>query len=60
MYNRIGKKNRMLVASSRVATWVSVAKVILGFSVQYIYIYSKGQARKKKWFVANIYIYIYR
>ena len=33
MYNRIGKKNRMLVASARVATWVSVAKVVLGFSV---------------------------
>ena len=33
MYNRIGKKNRMAVASARVATWVSVAKVILGFSV---------------------------
>ena len=35
MYNRIGKKNRMVVASARVATRVGVAKVVLGFSVQY-------------------------
>ena len=30
------QKNRMLVASARVATWVGVAKVVLGFSVQYL------------------------